>query len=235
MPSADAKVSTWALLLELGFTVKPACMCPTLSYDFGNLTLDAGEVVTKRFLPVILLTGIYSGVSSFGMIEYEIPRELSSREEGLALLAYCLDSKAGDPIFRPKNATPWLAAGRLHKGLLPCERSAAAARTEYESRPRCWVDREWLRLGLKTLKVRLDDMKDADSVGFEFDGERLEIHSTGKSILLPAEGGVWPQRYAVPVGNLRQLPKRLRRANVVVEVEKTGLVIDRNVFSFGDT
>ena len=232
-PSGDAKLSTWALLLELGFTVKPDCLCPTLSYDFGNLTLDAGEVVTDRFAPVIQLTGVFGGARSFGMIEYQVPRELDSREQGLALLAYCLDHHAGNPTFRPQKPASWLDAGRLHQGLLPWERAAAVARAEYESCPRCWVDREWLRLGLKTLNDRLAEMKDADCVSFDFDGEQLAIHATGKRILLPAEGDAWPKRCTVPVASLRQLPKRLRRAHVVVEVDKAGLVIDRNVFPLG--
>ena len=87
------------------------------------------------------------------MIEYEMPRVLTSRNLGLALIAYCLDNVAGRGGFRPATPTPWLDEGRTYRDILPWVRAEAEARAEYENRPRCSVSRDWLRLGIKKLSA----------------------------------------------------------------------------------
>lgn len=134
--SEGPRLATWNLLQELGFQPDPTVWSdnnPGLSFDFGNLKLNASAVAGRRFVPVVLLTGVLQTQRRIGMIEYEMPKELKSRELGLAILAYALDHHVGGEGFQPMIPTLWLEVGRGHRGLLPWVREAADRKNPQKS------------------------------------------------------------------------------------------------------
>jgi hypothetical protein len=119
--SLPASISTWDLLQELGFAPDSNAISdvmPGLSFELGNLKLSASCVAGKRFHLVVLLTGWFRDTRRMGEICDELPRQLESREQGMAWLAWILDRAAGGK-FAPEFPPAWLALGRHHFGLLP--------------------------------------------------------------------------------------------------------------------
>lgn len=196
-------VSTWDLLRALGFTEDPTLcsdLLPGLSFNFGNFKLSAICGGNRHFVRVILLTGVMLTDESICEVECEIPLEVKSPEQGMAWLAWCLDNHADGRKFEPATAPTWLAKGRLHRHLLPCERSLAA----YEARPYCAVKREWARVALKALGELLTTVDDEAPVTLGFDGAVLTIRCAGNFIPIPADGPPWTQQYSIRTGALRR-------------------------------
>jgi hypothetical protein len=124
--SSGASISTWDLLQELGFAPDSGVMSdvmPGLSFELGNLKLSASCVMGWRFRPVVLITGWIVETRRIGEICDEMPRQLESREQGIAWLVWILDKAAGGK-FEPESSPDWLTQGRQHAGLLPWQRSA---------------------------------------------------------------------------------------------------------------
>lgn len=118
--SQNLSVSTWELLRGIGFEDDPEVMSdvrPGLSFDFGNLKLSASCVLGRHYQDVVLLTGCLETARRLSEICKEIPRTVSSREEGLAWVVSCLDKAAGG-VFEPRKPTTWIAEGRAHNALL---------------------------------------------------------------------------------------------------------------------
>jgi hypothetical protein len=201
-------VPTYGVLKSVGFIEYDSPYSegrPALCYYFDRFKLDAIHGISFRcFRPVVLFTGVLQTTRSIHEIEFEMPQEVESREQGIAFLAYYLELQAS-PLFEFAWRWPWLEEGRQYKHLLPWERERIA----YEARPVCWVDRDWARVGLRRLREYLADVADEELVVFAFDGEVLTIRCAGKLIAMPGEGNKWESRFALDAGKLRQLPKRL--------------------------
>ena len=138
------QINTRELLLSLGFVEDPNVISddpPGLSFDFGNLKLEASHVVNRWFQPIVLLSGIMASAGTLAAVECQLPREFESREHGIAWVTWCLDNHS-DRAFVPKRPVPWLSEGRAHRHLLPWERDRAG----YQARPQCWVQRDFARL-----------------------------------------------------------------------------------------
>lgn len=128
--SGPSPVSTWDLLRTLGFAEDQTVISdrqPGLSVDFGNLKLSASFGINRRFVHVVLLTGVIVTKRSICEINSELPPNVESIEQGMALVAWCLDNAAGGR-FEPAVAPAWLAEGRRHRHLLPWERERAGLR-----------------------------------------------------------------------------------------------------------
>jgi len=201
--SRPSPVSTWDLLLALGFTEDQTVMSdpqPGLSFDFGNFKLSASRLVNMRFVPVVLLGGVLVTKQSIGLMENELPLEVESFEQGVAYVAWCLDNAAGG-TFEAASAPAWLTEGRRHRHLLPWERQAAA----YEARPRCSVRRDWARIAIKALAEQLATVDDNTPVTVWFDGSVLTIRCAEKVCAMPADGHAWTEPYLIRAGALTQL------------------------------
>jgi hypothetical protein len=208
---------TWEFLRGLGFMPDPLSS-EGLVYDFGNCHLSA---YCAMFQPVVhfLVT------TNSGWFEFDIPWDITSREECAARIAWILDGGRGED-FRPRGSAAWLELGRLHKHELPWVVELA----EYEASPRCWVSREWLRMALKTLAGHLGLVDDGAPVKFEFDGKVLSIRCGDELIVMACDGQTWPTSYAIPAGKLRRLPKRLMRERVCIHIWRSQLTIDRVMY-----
>jgi hypothetical protein len=72
---------------------------PAYYYDFGNLRLTAAEL-TGFGRPTFHFGGVWRGANSISMVDFDMPLEVESLEQGAAWIAYgiiCDDGRAGEP------------------------------------------------------------------------------------------------------------------------------------------
>jgi hypothetical protein len=173
---------------------------PAYYYDFGNLSLTAVEVMSDRFRPCFHLGGVMRSTNSIGMVEFEMPLEVESFEQGVAWIWYGIGEE-----FKPRIPASWLAEGRAWTEHLPWVRRMR----DYEGRPQCLVDKHWFRVAIKKLRPLAASALESDLVWLSFDGESLRIAACGAIIVLPATGAAWDTRYAIKATALNHLPRRL--------------------------
>ena len=222
--AGSSPVSTWELLLALGFVEDQTVISdqmPGLSFHFGNFKLSACFCFNRWFVPVASLSGVMATTRSVREITGELPLQFESAEQGIAWLVRCLDGGAS-ASFNPVLTPAWLAEGRRLRHLLPWERYRAA----YDARPHCYVQRNWVRLALKTLAEQLGNVDDDTAVTIQFDGSVLTLRCAGKIIPMMADGLPWTELYSIRAGALRRLPKRLMREMVEVSIWDSALQID---------
>jgi hypothetical protein len=236
-PTPDAlpaPLPTWNLLRDLGF--RPdygvSIIKDSLSFDFGGFQLSANKTLNRHFVEVIFLSGILAthrpsgGLQTLGEVEFEMPIEIQSRAQCAAWIAWHLD-KDWDRNFIPTYGVDWIVEGRQHLDLLPWLARAAA----YAARPRCLVQRDWLRLALKTLSEKIETASDDDTVAVDFRDGALSFRCGEKVIALPAEGTSWPGGFLIPAGKLRNLPKRLLGWVSEVSIYKSQFTIGRHSYT----
>jgi hypothetical protein len=222
-----ASISTWDLLQDFGFEPDGRVfsdVLPGRSLDFGNFKLSASCVMNMSFRNVVLFTGVLVTPRTQSEVRFEMPRQVKSREQCAAWIVWHLDRASDWRGFRPERDVRWVTEGRLHQNLLPWVAQLAA----YEARPKCMVQRDWLRVALKMLKEIVTLAETEAAVMFGFDGTVLIIRCSGKVVPLPADGQHWPKQYTIPAGNLRHLPNRLMREHVEVSIWEGRLNIGRN-------
>lgn len=105
------------LLEDLGFVQDYSAMTdqrPGYYFDFGNMRLNAVEVLSKSFRPVMLFNGFEKTDRTVRQVNFELPLELESFEQGVALIVYYLGKE-----FIPSIATAWISQGREFEDALP--------------------------------------------------------------------------------------------------------------------
>jgi hypothetical protein len=222
----DASVATWDVLQDLGFqpdeSIVRSDVKPGLSFDFGNFKLSASCVLNLSVVEVVLFTGILFTPRSLTELIFELPRRLQSREQCAAWIVWDLDQHSDGRLFKPTRHINWVEEGRQNQMLLPWVAKAAAS----ASRPCCAVQRDWLRLALKTLRERLVLLADDAVILFAFDGSVLSIRCDGKVIVLPGEGLPWTVLFTAQARDLRRLPTRLMREHLYLAIWESRLSID---------
>lgn len=217
-------IYTWDVLRDLGFQLDGKVISDGgsgLSFDFGNFKLSASLFINRWFVEIVLFTGILRTQRTLAEVSFEMPREVESRELCAAWIIYYLDRAGEKGVFVPTKEVPWLADGRQYKHLLPWERKREA----YNARPRCTIQREWMKLALKNLSEILSGVTDDEPVFFYFDGRALTVMCAGKTVLVAAEGSAWPAIYQLVAGRMKRLPKRLMNPGVEVSVWQSSLLI----------
>ncbi|MBI5771341.1 MAG: hypothetical protein HZA93_26440 [Verrucomicrobia bacterium] len=209
-------IQTWDLLKGLGFQPDESVFSdirPGLSFDFGNFKLSASAVLSRRFEEVVLFTGVLATARSLAEVQFEMPRQIESREKCAAWVAWNLDQAAGGG-FDPANEVAWLKIGRANLGLLPWYFDRHA----YETRPSCSMEREWARPLFKKLKLILAELPDDALVRFSFDGEVLKIRANQIVLAAPASGAPWQNSYVATRATFPMLPRRLTRDPVTFSI-----------------
>lgn len=215
--------STWDILLALGFNPDPSVYSeppPGLRYDFGNLRLAAFACTNLQGVRVIVFSGVYITRREAAEVQFEMPEEVESFQQGVAWVTDGLDRAAG-PMYQPAVPVSWLSIGRDHRHLLPFQRMMAA----YAARPQCTVEREWARIVLRKLGEAIEAASDEAQVILHFDGQILRVWFEDQVIPAPASGDAWRSRFALSVGRLRRLPKRLMRSFVHISIWEESLSI----------
>jgi hypothetical protein len=134
-------------------------------------------VTNLRFRRIVLFTGVISTRRTIAQVEFEMPREVESWEQGVAWVTWYVDDHI-DMISKATSRLDWLKEGRKNRHLLPWERQRVASEEErvaYESRPRCQVQRDWARVALRQLASQIAAVDDDTDVTFHFNGEALMI------------------------------------------------------------
>jgi len=226
-PVSTGTVSTWEVLLSLGFREDPSAPMRGFSLDLGTFRIVGvamHESLVRRDRPAD--RGIYDGRTLIDFHE-ELPAKVESREAALAFLASALDRNAPGQQFVPAVAVPWLEEARRHKHLVPWERVLIEARerqARYAAAPRCRVDRDWMRVAIRTLKTQLANVEPNTAITVSFDGMALSFSCNGVFCVMPATGNAWTTPVRVSAGSLAALPRRLSR-DVEVCVWESTLVV----------
>lgn len=198
---------------------------PAYYFDFGNLRLMAAELMSDRFVPCFHFGGVWRDFRSISMVDFKMPLEVESLEQGAAWIAYGLGKS-----FRSRHPTSWLADGWTWQDRLPWVRRMK----EYEARPLCSVEKDWFKVAVKKLRALADAASDSDVVWIGFDGDALRIAGCGTAVIVPATGTAWKARYAIKTKQLDHLPKRLTDP-VVIDMWEGRLSIGRHVWNLAQS
>jgi hypothetical protein len=220
----EATVFTMDSLRCLGFQPDPTVVSeggPGLSFDFGNLTVHASCCRNLRAAEIVFFTGVLSTPRSLAEVLFEMPRRVKSIKQCAAWIVWSLDQHANHRVFRPARHVGWVDEGRKNQRLLPWVMSMA----EYNARPECIVQRDWLRLALRTLGEHLPSLSGRASIVFSFDGSVLSIRFDKKVIAFPGEGSPWAVRFRVEARTLRRLPKRLLCERIGVSIWESHITL----------
>lgn len=196
-------MKTRALFASLGFQENWEAITdqrPAYFYDFGNLRLTAAEVMSDQLKPCFHFGGVIRGANSIEMIDFEMPLEVESFEQGVAWISYGIGKN-----YRPSNQTRWLEDGAAWQESLPWVRRLEA----YKGRPRCAVEKDWFKVAVKKLRSMPESASEGDLASVSFDGEILRIACNGSTVTVPAVGAPWVTSYAVSASQLANLPRRL--------------------------
>jgi hypothetical protein len=214
----EATIPTWNLLPSLGFqpdsTVVFSDIRPGLSLDFGNLKLSAVAVVSPCSGEIVLFSGVLATPRTLGEIQFELPCQIKSLKQCAAWIVWNLDQHSDHRLFNPARPVGWIQEGRENQKFLPWVMSTA----EYELRPQCTVQWNWLRLALETLGEHLASLPDDGIVVFSFDGSVFSIRCDKKVIAFPGEGLPWTVCFRVEARTLRRSPRRLMREHIDVSI-----------------
>lgn len=168
--------------------------------------------MNRRFQDVVMFGGTLRTPRTISMVEFEMPRQIESREKCAAWLAWNLDQHA-DTTFEPTKAMDWLGIGRANFRLLPWYFDQEA----YNDRPHCCVDKELARPLLKNLAKITEEMPPEEKVWFSFDGEVIKIRAGKELLALAAKGKPWFNRYGLDALQLTKPPRRLPKESVWFE------------------
>lgn len=214
-------MKTRELLVKLGFEPETARFTdqqPGYYYQFGNLDLQVSELNNLYMQRQMLFTGVIADSRTIGMVEFSLPMEVESYEQGVALIASNLGRN-----FNPSVPTPWLAQGRLWEEHLPGRREMRL----YEQRPYCKVEADWFKVAAKRLiACGKAAAPEAVFVTTFADGV-LAFRLPDQLLAMPAKGADWPQAVTCRAVGLQHLSARTPAAGVSVDTWKDHLHIGR--------
>jgi len=209
------------LLVKLGFVPETATFTeqqPGYCYRFGNLDLQVSELTNLHMQREMLFTGVIADSRTVGVVEFALPLEVESYEQGVAMIARNLARR-----FNPSVPTPWLAQGLLWADHLPGRREMRL----YEQRPYCTVEADWFKVAAKRLiACGKAAAPDAVFVTTFADGV-LAYRLPDQLLAMPAKGADWPKAVTCRAAGLQHLSPRTPAAGVPVEAWKDHLQIGR--------
>ena len=220
-PSSDTRVPTRDLLVDLGFEVvvaEYADQQPGNRYDFGNFVLEASQVTGKYFQSEIYFAGIISTPRELGMVEFSLPLDVQSYEQGVALIAFNIGRN-----FTPLRPTPWFEQGREWQDHLPGRREARL----YAQRPQCHVEAEWFRVAVKKLIEHGSQADDTQVFKVSFISGVLKFELSSQSLVMPGTGNDWRDECICFSKGLVHLSKRTASEGIWLGVWKSQLAIGR--------
>jgi hypothetical protein len=105
------------ILTVLGFEENCQAMTdeqPGYVLDLGNIELTANQVVSPHAGPCFLFTGWARAARTLKEISFELPPEVDSFEQGVALIVRGIGYEC-----EPETPTRWFAAGKKWRDRLP--------------------------------------------------------------------------------------------------------------------
>ena len=209
-------VSTKSILIKIGFVFYGE----SLQFDFGNCKLKAIEGVNRFFQEGFTLLGNYFSDRKAGELEFFLPLQTESYEQGIAFIAYYL--RNADLKIKPV----WLSEGLDLKEHLPWEKNMKA----YYEKPEANIEHEWFRVLVNKLKVLVSKSNDEDVTTFSFDGNVLEIFCNTQKFVLNGVGNEWKQTATVKTKSMDFLPKRIQNKDISIYIWDNMLHIGNRAF-----
>lgn len=228
--SESANLATWDFLKIIGFKDDSSVFCDDdvgLSIDFGNFKLSATKQLNVHLVKVIQMHGIMTTSRTISDVNFELHFYVESAQQLKALIVWNLDKYANSRKFIPINSAPWIEEGRANFDLLPWERQ----RLKYESRPRCRVDREWLKLAFNHLRNHTKENLIFNEISIDFDGKVLSFEVDDFFIPVTASGKPWDVKFKLPIDSISHLPKRIMHESVEISVIDNRLNIENRSFN----
>lgn len=201
-----------------------------LIFRFSNFDLEAAPTLKDYVLECVMFSGFCDFKTSrrmYAPIEFYVPKFVISVEQCAAMIAYFLHVPVDDP---PR----WLTEGKQLGDLLPWRiqwaRKEAARKAAYDASPKCFVEREWFKMALKSLAKSLENKPDDAAVRFDFADNIFSIRTDNDVIATGGKGIFWPETVTVLVSELRKLPRRIPRDEVCILVSPKHLNIGTSYF-----
>jgi len=110
-------LETRKVLIELGFSEiwdEMTDRQPSYRYKFGNFELKAVELMSPGFRSTMHFSGALNTSRALSNVSFQLPLQLESRKEGVALMTHYLKEK---PIL--PDDPQWLVHGRAWECYLP--------------------------------------------------------------------------------------------------------------------
>lgn len=225
MSSATQLIDTWDTIQALGFEPDTSVISDGgsgLSCDLGKFRLSAGRMMNLSFREIVQFSAVYQTPRTIGSIDFEMPIQVESLEQCAAWIAWHLNEKLPkqEKLLSTSKAS-FLLTGLQHQDTLPWVRERAA----YAARPKCVVERSWMRVALNALKSKLNVEHAGGDITISFDGQVLVFSGSGWVVPVPAEGAPWPSRYQIQTKNFSKFPSRLMSEQIHISVWKEHLII----------
>lgn len=218
-------METIEALKQLGFV--PSDDGGKYLYDFGNFEISAYESMNRQFVSVIYVAGVYYNGRVLCDVEMQLPLNVASTEQTAAFIVSGIERQI-DKNFTPDIKTDWLEIGRNNYDLLPwvmAEKRRVEEGKIYAQRPKCLVEREWLKLAIRELNSVVDQLNAKDLISITFQNGILSIRSSLKVIAFPAIGKDWDEEYKIPVRHFTNFPKRINYKEIEISIWEDYLVI----------
>lgn len=213
----DTKISMRSILAKIGFTPDSN----NLQFDFGNCILNAVQGFNPHLSEGFIFLGYYTSKRSSGFIDFFVPLNVESYEQGLSFLAYYL--RNADLKYKPS----WLLEGLTLKDNLPWEKEKKA----FRENPHAIIEHEWFRVLVKKLRPLITNSTNDDIATFSFDGTILKVDLNNKIFRVSGFGKPWQHTAVVKVKSLDFLPKRINNQDISIYIWKGRLRIGNRGFT----
>lgn len=211
-------METLEALKQIGFVQNPNG--EDLLYDFGNLKLSAINSMNRFLVEVVIVSGVFNDRRTISEVEIQMPVHVESLTQASAFIAWGIDKQVSRN-FTPEIPAQWLDEGRESFDLLPFVRQQKL----YEERPRCIVNRDWLKLAFRDLNLLIPQLEENELLFFTFQNGIFSIRLNSKTIAFPAVGKDWNEEYKIAIQNFSHFPKRINQNEVEISVWKENINI----------
>ena len=209
------QMETLLVLGRIGF--KPSGF--GYSFDFVGLKLNAVIGFNLSINYGVHFAGVFRNARSFSEIQFSIPEEVDSYEQGLGYLAYFLQKY---PIESPPQ---WLTDGQQYIYDLPflVERRKQLWEAEYANK--ATVDHQLFKLHLKKIRSLLDTFGDqGQELRISFKEKIFKIEIGSEVFVFNGSGSDWTQEYILDSAVFKKIPPRLPRRDLTIGVQNDGQI-----------
>lgn len=229
------KVSTVEIIKKIGFKHDISGLPKTFTYKSSNLQMSACLCLSlKSFEESVCFSGCINTERTIGYIEFEMPPEVDSFEQGMAWLAWHIDQQKNDrSCYNSDFPYNWLEIGCANYHLLPWEkeriereREEEAYQAEYMRSPHCTVEREWARILRGKINAIMEDAEEPVQVVLSFNGEMLIMRCAGMLMPMPANGEAWKNSFLLDLKTTWKLPKRFMNEQIEFAIFREKLMVD---------
>lgn len=211
-------INVTELLKSLDFEV----VSNGFKFNFGNCELTAVESMNNIFQETIFFSGTFIETRSCAYVEFSLPLQVNSFEEGLACLAYHLRNYNFN--YKPL----WLHQGLEWKDHIPCVKKA----NEIGKRRVANIDAEWFKIIVKRIRNIAENTSVDDVTIFSFDKNVFKVVCNDEIMICTGIGKSWGASYIIKTKKLTFLPKRIKNQATQIYSWNGYLNISNRLFEY---